>query len=315
MTDPHTKTFDLALALEAAADRAEANEKNPSVMRRLDKFVSEALAIEEQDAKAAGALGYMARLLVQVTMPHSKTTETFYQRRNGTVSISMLARPDIGLPYGHYPRLLMAWVTTEAVKTRSQDLVLGESLSAFMTQLGLTPTGGRWGSVARLRDHMKRLFSATVSWTYEGANQGWLNVNVNPVEASSLWWDPKHPDQVALWKSTISLNRRFYEEIINRPVPIDMRALKALARERSPLALDIYTWLTYRVSYLQKEVTIPWQLIEMQFGGEYARTRDFKAKFIERLRFVLTLYHARVTPHEEGLVLQPSSTHINKMIS
>ncbi len=33
-------------------------------------------------------------------------------------------------------------------------------------------------------------------------------------------------------------------------VPIDLRALNAL--KGSPLALDIYSWLTYRMSYLRK---------------------------------------------------------------
>ena len=33
------------------------------------------------------------------------------------------------LPYGNLPRLLLAWVSTEAVRTQSRVLVLGKSLS------------------------------------------------------------------------------------------------------------------------------------------------------------------------------------------
>lgn len=33
------------------------------------KLVEEAMAIEAEEAKAAGALGFMARMLVQATMP------------------------------------------------------------------------------------------------------------------------------------------------------------------------------------------------------------------------------------------------------
>ncbi len=40
--------------------------------QNLDKLITDALAIEAQDAKEAGALGYMARALVQATLPHSK---------------------------------------------------------------------------------------------------------------------------------------------------------------------------------------------------------------------------------------------------
>jgi hypothetical protein len=55
--------------------------------------------------------------------------------------------------------LLRLWrLSTEAVRTQSPNLVLGESLSAFMRSLGLQPTGGKQGTIARLRKQMERLF-------------------------------------------------------------------------------------------------------------------------------------------------------------
>lgn len=36
----------------------------------LNKLLNEAIAIEAESAKDAGALGFMARALVQATMPH-----------------------------------------------------------------------------------------------------------------------------------------------------------------------------------------------------------------------------------------------------
>ncbi len=51
-----------------------------------------------------------------------------------------MAPSSVGLPYGMVPRLLIAWVTTEAVRIRERELVLGESLSGFMSELdGLLP--------------------------------------------------------------------------------------------------------------------------------------------------------------------------------
>ena len=40
---------------------------------RKRKFLEEAVAIEQTSAQEAGMLGYMARVLVQATMPHSST--------------------------------------------------------------------------------------------------------------------------------------------------------------------------------------------------------------------------------------------------
>lgn len=62
-----------------------------------------------------------------------------------TFTLSLMAPTKIGLPYGTVPRLLLAWMTTEAVKTQSRELELGDSLSGFMRELDLVPTSGRWG--------------------------------------------------------------------------------------------------------------------------------------------------------------------------
>ena len=36
------------------------------------------------------------------------------------------------LPFGNYPRLLLAWTSTEAVRTQSRELLLGRSLAEFI---------------------------------------------------------------------------------------------------------------------------------------------------------------------------------------
>ena len=55
-----------------------------------------------------------------------------YVRRNGPYTLVMSAGGLNKLPFGNLPRLLLAWVCTEAVQTRSRVLVLGKSLSDFM---------------------------------------------------------------------------------------------------------------------------------------------------------------------------------------
>jgi hypothetical protein len=131
----------------------------------------------------------------------------------------------------------------------------------------------------------------------------------------TLWWTPKSPEQMPLWKSTVTLSTDFYNEIIERPVPVDMMALKAL--KRSPMALDIYFWMTYRLSYLRKDTVIPWPLLQAQFGADYAQDghgqRNFKVKFIQRLKNVQEIYEkARVFGMDRGLVLRPSPPHVAK---
>jgi hypothetical protein len=132
----------------------------------------------------------------------------------------------------------------------------------------------------------------------------------------ALWWDLKTPEQPPLWKSKVILSQDFFEEIIKKPVPVDMRAFKAL--KQSPMALDIYCWLTYRMSYLSKPTGIPWPALQLQFGTEYAQDaqgiRNFKRKFLNQLMAVLVVYpEAKVEAEDHGLLLKPSKPHVAKM--
>lgn len=276
--------------------------------KHISKIVEESLAIEAEAAKDADALGYMARALTQATMPHRKTANSEFSRRNGAFELSIMAPSRVGLPYGSIPRLLTAWVTTEAIRTGERELVLGDSLADFMRDLELVPTGGRWGSITRLRDQMQRLFSAAVSATYNDAER-MTGLNFPLVERYNLWWHPKQPEQLALWESTLTLSQPFFDEIAASPVPVDMRALKSL--RKSPMALDIYAWLTYRMSYLHKRTVIPWAALQLQFGAEYRRLRDFKGAFTKHLKAVCAIYpEANVQPTDAGLELRPSKPHI-----
>lgn len=277
----------------------------------IEALVADALAIEAEDAKAAGSIGYMARALTLATMPHRKKAEQEFTRQNGAFTLSIIAPSRVGLPYGSIPRLLTSWLTTEAVRTKDRRLVLGASMSEFMRQLDLSPTGGARGDITRLKDQMKRLFSSSISCTYEA---GGVEAETGFRIASShvLWWNPKQPEQVGLWDSEVVLTDEFFREVTAAPVPIDMRALRVL--KQSPLALDVYCWLTYRMSYLKRPTVIPWAALQMQFGADYSRLRDFKAAFLGQLRAVAVVYpEARLSTDEDGLKLLPSPTHVAKL--
>ena len=88
---------------------------------------------------------------------------------------------------------------------------------------------------------MQRLFKARISFE-EGLTAGsergqrWPSMEVAP--KSELWWIPKRPDQAVLWKAGSSWARTSTKALVNNPVPVDMRALRAL--KSSTLALDLY---------------------------------------------------------------------------
>lgn len=248
---------------------------------------------------------YLPRELVQVTLPHKNPGNVpVWERTNGNLSIAIQAGYDIakkqsyGYPYGTVPRLLLFWLTTEAIRTSNRRLELGSSLSGFMAELGLNNANGSSGAkrsdARRLRDQMQRLFNASISFvgTLERDGRtgtGWLNMYVAP--KGELWWSRKDPDQAALWGSWIELGEDFYKAIVAAPVPADMRALKAL--KRSPLALDLYAWLTYEAFRAHKSGKIRfenWEQLHGHLGGEYAHLHHFRAKAKAALRKIQIVY-------------------------
>lgn len=287
-------------------------------LNRINDLVTEALALQTEEARDAGALGYMARALVQATMPHSKQDDIYYERRNGAFTLTMTASlKKIGLPYGTIPRLLMAWITTEAVKTKNRELELGDSLSDFMRGLGLIPAGGRWGTITRLKDQTKRLFSCQVACFYSDQNEDQANFT-RIAKGYHLWWDTKNPNQGNLFKSTVILDQDFFNEITTSPIVFRMDALKVL--KQSSMAVDIYVWTTYRNSYAKKSTRIPWEALQLQFGAGYPMTaqgkRDFKKMFLQALHKVAIVYPevGKLRPDEKYLLFVPGSPDVPKLI-
>ncbi len=168
-------------------------------------------------------MGFMGRTMALCSLPRTNPGTTLqYKRVNGPYKLVMVAGADNKLPYGNLPRLLLAWVSTEAVRTQRRVLILGDSLSEFMRTLGVYSSAG--GVANRLRNQMDRLFNAHVSMIYED-ERGKATVNAVIARRTEFWWNPKRPDERVLWESKIELGEDFFNEIIQHPVPLDMNAL------------------------------------------------------------------------------------------
>ena len=252
---------------------------------RISKLASIGLPLDAPDDLDLHS-GYMARALLQATLPHSNPkTTTYFERRNGSVNLSITSKPTVGLPYGKDPRLILAWICTEAVRTKSATLNLGRSLSEFARKLQMQDTRSK----TRLRNQAQRLFSSLISIEYTG-NDDYRLSNLVIAKNAFLFWDARDPDKQSLWASELTLNSDFYAEITRAPVPVRLDHLRALAK--SPMEMDIYTWLTYRIhrtALTGQPVTIPWPSLREQFGAGYSDTTNFKKFFSQRLRSALLL--------------------------
>ena len=79
-------------------------------------------------------LGFMGRTMALCSLPRSNPgNRKEYKRVNGPFTLYIVAGGGNKLPFGNLPRLLLAWVSTEAVRTQSRELVLGRSLVSIST--------------------------------------------------------------------------------------------------------------------------------------------------------------------------------------
>ena len=291
--------------VKALRDRAPQARHHFTTLHQVNQLV--------EASEAEPDIGFMARLLALCSLPRTNPKQQLqYVRRNGPYSLHMTATGSAKLPYGNIPRLLLAWVCTEAVRTQRRELVLGASLSAFMRELGLDSSSG--AGRRRLRAQMDRLFNTTVSLTYEHEN-GKQFVASRVADRGEFWWDTKHPDQSSLWESKIRLGEELFSEIIAHPVPLDMKILKIM--KRSSLGLDLYLWLTYRTFSLQRPLRLSWKQLYRQFGSDPAKASDtrtvdaFRTECLRELKKIKDawpdLHYQTVTG---ALLLSPSPPRI-----
>ena len=271
--------------------------------------VNQLVSAREADAD----VGFMARTMALCSLPRSNPgNRTQYKRVNGPFTLYMNATADHKLPYGNLPRLILAWVCTEAVRTRSRDLVLGKSLSEFMRTLDIYSNSGRVHT--RLRNQMKRLFGCTVTMVYEEPG-GFARVSSFVADKHEFWWNERKPNVPSLWESKIELGEKFFNEIVRHPVPLDMNTLKAL--KHSPLGLELYLWLVYRTFSLRAPQRLTWKQLYRQFGAHPAKASDnntvqaFRYKVLRELKKIKLAWKDLNYSTAPGvLILSPSQPAI-----
>lgn len=273
------------------------------------------LDIEEKNARETNNMGFIATAMIYASLPHSEIKGAVFKRKNNDISLTILNDPDIGLPYGKIPRIITAFLCTEAKRQEFNDapetIYLGKSQAEFAKKLGLTTSGGQRGDTTRLKDQAKRLFTSRI--TLLGQPDQMFNFqNLNIADEGMLLWSPHDANERSTWNSQITLSKKFYDECVSHSVPLDMRVIHKL---RSPLAIDIYVWMTYRFNSIKYPTPISWKQLKWQFGSNYSEDAqglsNFISNFKAQLRTVTSIYReAKFSADKDKLTLMPSPPHI-----
>lgn len=271
---------------ERAAEAA--REAKLAAMPREKRRRFEAFEVIESEGPSPENLRYMPTPLAICGLPYKALPEDKleFERAQGRMAVTITAgklrapdgrRVQQPVPWGPKARLIMAHLSTEALRNRSRIIETSETLSGFMRDMGFEPRGGARGNIEPFKDQLRALAACRMeisSW--DGKRSGM--VDVKPLEKVELWFGD-HPDQQSLWPTKVAFSQSFYDELEKHALPIDVRVLRALSN--SARRLDLMFWVTYRITRLQQRLVLDWHPLKSQFGEGYGRDRDFRAALAE----------------------------------
>jgi hypothetical protein len=295
-----------------AKDRAPTGEEAGGRKRRrlLDAAAAAVTAVD------AEALAFQHSIFCQTGLPYRNPGPEVreWQRANGgtrlIVSAGRAFDPgrdewvQLGLPYGPKPRLILIHLNTEAIRTGSPVVEVGNSLTAFVR--GLLRYAPNGFEIRQFKDQLAALAASSIWLGFARSQERGTTIHTQIVQGFDVWL-PKDERQRVLWPTSLVLSPSYFASLKNHAVPLDERAVAALAS--SCMALDIYCWLAQRLHRVRpdRSMLVPWSGLKAQFGWHYDRMDNFKARMRQVLAGVRTQYpDARVDLDHRGMLLHHS---------
>lgn len=305
----------------------------PDERRAKLEAVKELARRQEHDAAQellqAQDVGYTSKLFVQALFPYRKAenNERVVETAQGIISVYSRR----GLPYGKYPRLIMAYIITRAVENagrlkegkideqEARRIPLGHSMNHFLKAIGVLGrgTGGATGNLKNIREQILRIAGSTITVeSDDGVHAQGSNTQI--LDGWNLWFDPRDPNQGSFMESELVLTEKFFKHIAESPIPIDLNVLRQLTKPRS---MDIYIWLTLKQYWLAKNnrdsYTFTWEMMAANFATKTLTTsaqwRDFRTDVKKAIQDILTIWpNAGITADANGVTVTKTTTSIRQ---
>jgi hypothetical protein len=284
------------------------------------------LGIDRQEVEAAatymtdeeGGIGFLYSGWCQAALPHRRLPDADgwqIQSERTTLIVEPGMRPGsagkpvpVGVPYGSRARLILIFLQSEAIKTKSREIELGGSLRAWLFRLGI-PQGG--SSIATVRDQAERLSLCRLTFRVHSA--GATGLLAQSIVDTALFLDEpgKQPVKRPQFTERVTLSQGFYDQLQKHPVPLEESAITAVSNNSQ--ALDAYAWLAYRLHNLTTPRPVTWRALMAQFGAGFGRLDNFKMRFLPNLKLALAVYpEAKVDVGNKGVILHPSRPPVSK---
>ena len=282
--------------------------ENARRVASLDK--NERLCVDaayEVMADERGRIGITHAGFAIAALPHKRTQESVWERDNGHIKLLVesgldSAKRPIGIPYGSIARMILLYLQTQAVRTKSRDVELGASMNAWLGAMGITVGGNSYRLV---REQAHRISRCRLTF-FRRAQGAEMVTNGAFIRDAILPITPNSSGQGCLWQERVRLDEGFYQSLIEHPLPLREAAIRKISNRS--MTIDLYIWLAYRLHVLRAPLFITWPALHGQFGEGYKEVRFFRRDVLPSLRLALAVYpEARVEIDEKkGLTLLPS---------
>ncbi|HCD3017340.1 TPA: replication protein [Corynebacterium striatum] len=306
---------------------------NPNERRAKLEAVKELARKQEhetaQELLQAQDVGYTSKLFVQALFPYRKAenNERVVETAQGIISVYSRR----GLPYGKYPRLIMAYVITRAVENagrlkegkideqEARRIPLGHSMNHFLQAIGVLGrgTGGATGNLKNIREQILRIAGSTITVeSDDGVHAQGSNTQI--LDGWNLWFDPRDPNQGSFIESELVLTEKFFNHIAEAPIPIDLNVLRELNK---PRAMDLYIWLTVKQYWLAKNnreaYTFTWDMIAANFSTKQLHSNDARKNFRKEIKkAILELTtawpNAGITANADGVTVTRTAPSVQQ---
>ena len=154
----------------------------------------------------------------------------------------------LGVPFGSLPRLVLIHIMTEAVRTKSRHIRLGETFTDWMRRMGFrTISYGPRGSATLIREQLDRLLACEwmIRWDH-ATDQGNHEFGIKEIKLTNEYAGVDRGNRTFLRE--ILMTEPFFDHLRQHAVPLNEAAIRQI--RDSATALDLYTWLAYRLPRL-----------------------------------------------------------------
>lgn len=239
------------------------------------------------------------------------TPKSVLQRSDGRQQLVVM-----GVPFGSLPRLILIHVMTEAVRTKSCHIVLGETFTDWMRRMGFrTVSYGPRGSATLIRQQLDRLLACEwmIRWEREEAGKQ-QEFGVKEIKLTNEYTGTDRSG--GTFMRELILTPAFFDHLRQHAVPLNEHAIRQL--RDSATALDLYTWLAYRLPRIsgKRHATLSWSQLAVHFGNSGTNVRKFRQTIRDAWeRQVSGVYPEARAEFDTGVIrLYPSPAPLQKRL-